>query len=245
MAQTMQRPPVRFAFSFHRWYWFIFLGTTGQRVISKDSRKVTLDTPQAVETLEYLLGLSRAGVIPPDGANELYRQATNDIAFESQGPYRIPTLRQVNAPDFGATHLPVHRVKKEIFTEAGGHSLVVFRESPPERRTAAALVAQWLNAPHAQARLCIVSQAIPVSKATMNDKELKDFLKTDEQFASFVEIAPYAWRWPNVPSSDMQRTTIARGIDPVFNEQIGIKAWLAETEHKAQALLDVDVAKMK
>ena len=36
-------------------------------------------------------------MLPADGSNELYRLAKNDIAFESQGPFRIPTLRQVNA----------------------------------------------------------------------------------------------------------------------------------------------------
>jgi hypothetical protein len=138
----------------------------------------------------------------------------------------------------------VHPVKKEIFAQNAGHSLAVFKEVPAERRTAAALVAKWMNAPRAQALVCIAAFSIPVSKGAMNAKELQDFLKTDEQYKAFVDLAPYGWRWPGLPSA-AGLNTVVRDPSAVFKGETGIKAWLAETQRKAQVLVDADLALLK
>lgn len=242
-AQKAQRPQVQWAFSFPWIRWLRFLGTTDTHHISKDLRKMTIDTPESVETLEFLVGLVKAGAMPPDGANELYRRG-NDIMFESQGPFRIPTLRQVNAPDFGVVHTPLHPRKPTMFNEVGGHNMGVFRETTPERRHAAALVAKWMNAPHAQAQMCIRAAQIPVNKSVMTDPELQAFLKTDEQLKGFVDLAPHNWGWPGIPSASAL-LEITRRTDPVFKEEVGIRAWLTDTQRQAQVLLDKDVALMK
>jgi ABC-type glycerol-3-phosphate transport system substrate-binding protein len=244
VALRVQRPPVRWAFSFPWGRWLRFLGTTGTQHVSKDLRRMTVDSPEAVETLEFLVGLVKAGVIPPDGSNELYRQATNDIVFESQGPFRIPTLRQVGAPDFGVVHTPVHPQKRRVFTEVGGHNMVVFREVAPQRRHAGALTAQWMNKPHAQAQMCIRATQIPVNKSVLNAPELEAYLKTDEQLKSFVELAPTNWGWPGLPSA-VELLTLTRTTDPVFKEQMSVRAWLAETQRQAQEVLNKDLGLMK
>ena len=230
--------------------WRHWLGTMGARIMTKDAKRVTADTPEMQEVLEYWLDLQKRGIIipQPDGkeaVNETYKLAKNDTAFEMQGPYRIPTLRQSKAPDFGVIHTPIHPVKKQIMAANGGHNMVVFKDIAPAKRRAAALTAKWMNEPHAQAQMCIKATSIPVSKATMETKELQDYLKTDPQFKAFVDLAPYGWRWPTFPSYDKFIAAVDGGVAAIMRQEIGVKAGLAKMQQEAQVALDADVALMK
>jgi multiple sugar transport system substrate-binding protein len=227
-----------------------YLRTTGASVITKDAKKITVDTPEMLQVMELFLDYLKSGIakLTPDGKtglNETYRQAKNDTVFEVQGPYRIPTLRQANAPDFLTIHIPVHPGKRQIAANNGGHNMIVLKEVPVERRRAAALVAKWMNAPHAQAQMCIRATSIPVSKGAMESRELQDYLKTDAPFKGFVDLAPYGWRWPALPSYGKITTTIQDNVDAILRQEIGVKAGLAKAQQEAQLLLDEDVRLMK
>ncbi len=239
LNKMQQQAGIMWAFSFRWTRWLWFLGTTGARPITDDGRKVTLDTPESVETLEYLKSIVDAGLSPPDGAGELYREAKNDIAYEHQGPFRIPTLRQANAPDFGVLHTPVHPVKREVFAQNGGWNSVVFKDIPLERRHAAAQVALWLSEPDAQVNHMILATTIPVSKKGLEHPKLQEYLKTDQHLKGFVDLAPYGWRLPGIPSS---RTinSVGRDCSPIMKGEMGIQAWLTETQRELQVVVDKD-----
>ena len=227
-----------------------YLRTAGGLIISKDARKMQVDTPEMLQVMEHFLDLLNSRIMLPRedgkaGLSETYRAAKNDTVFESQGPYRIPTLRQVNAPTFGVTHIPVHPQKKQVAASNGGHSMIVFKDAPVERRAAAAQVARWMNGPHAQAQMCINATSIPVSKAAMDSKELQEYLKTDPQFKGFVDLAPFGWRWPPLPSFAKIIPAIQTNLDTIMRKEQGIKAGLANAQREAQALLDEDVKLMK
>jgi sn-glycerol 3-phosphate transport system substrate-binding protein len=227
-----------------------YLRTAGGSIISKDAKKMQVDTPEMLEVMEHFLDLlnSRIMQVTADGKaglGETYRNAKNDTVFESQGPYRIPTLRQANAPQFGVIHIPVHPQKKVVAASNGGHSMIVFKDVPVERRAAAAQVARWMNGPHAQAQMCIRATSIPVSKAAMEAKELQDYLKTDTQFKGFVDLAPFGWRWPPLPSYGKITSAIQANLDTILRKEVGIKAGLTKAQQEAQVLLDEDVRLMK
>jgi multiple sugar transport system substrate-binding protein len=230
--------------------WRHWLGTMGGRIITKDSRAITADTPEMLEVMELYLDLLKRGVAlkTPDGTGalfETYQQAKNDTVFEVQGPYRIPTLRQKGAPPFLTVHIPVHPQKKQPFAGNGGWSMMVFKDVPVERRQAAARVAQWNNAPSAQARFCVQSINIPVSKATLDSKEFQDYAKANPEFKGFADLAPYGWRWPSLPSYAKINTAVDNGVVAIVRQDVGAKAGLAQIQKEAQALLDEDVKLMK
>lgn len=227
-----------------------YLRTAGGLLISKDARKMQVDTPEMLEVMEHFLDLLNSRIMQPNadgkaGLSETYRSAKNDTVFESQGPYRIPTLRQVNAPDFGVIHIPIHPQKKAIAASNGGHSMIVFKDVPVERRAASAQVAKWMNAPHAQAQMCIKATSIPVSKAAMESKELQEYLKTDLPFKGFVDLAPFGWRWPPLPSYGKIIPAIQTNLDAIMRKEQGIKAALSNAQREAQLILDEDVKLMK
>jgi ABC-type glycerol-3-phosphate transport system substrate-binding protein len=226
-----------------------YLRTTGGLIISKDAKKMQVDTPEMLQVMEHFLDLLNSRIMQTNpagtaGLSETYRNAKNDTVFESQGPYRIPTLRQANAPDFGVIHIPVHPQKKAIAASNGGHSMIVFKDVSVERRAAAAQVAKWMNGPQAQAQMCIRATSIPVSKAAMEAKELLEYLKTDAPFKGFVDLAPYGWRWPPLPSWGRIVPAIQTNLDAIMRKEIGIKAGLTKAQQESQLLLDEDVRLM-
>jgi sn-glycerol 3-phosphate transport system substrate-binding protein len=227
-----------------------WLGTTGARVVSKDAKKITFDTPEMLQVVELLQDMLKRGIFQKtaDGKGALfeqYRNAKNDTVFEMQGPYRIPVLRQNKAPDFLTIHTPVHPVKKQIFASNGGHNLIVFKDVPAEKRQAGAQVAKWMNGPHAQAQMCIQAASIPVSKGAAESKELQDYLKTDAAFKGFVDLAVNGWRWPTLPSFAKISGLLGTAVTNIMLDQTSAKAGLAEAQQQAQQLLDEDVKQMK
>jgi ABC-type glycerol-3-phosphate transport system substrate-binding protein len=225
-------------------FWANWLRTTGSSPVSADAKKITVDTPEMLQVMELIQGFIRSGVAPADGKTETYRDAKNDVVFEIQGPYRIPTFRQNSAPDFGVIHMPVHPQKKQIVTNNGGHNMSVFKELPVERRTAAARVVKWMNDTHAQAQICIQATSLPVSKAALAAKELQDYLKTDPQLKGFVDLAPYGWRWPALPSLPKITAALNASVTRILRNEIGAKDGLAGAQREAQLLLDEDVKRM-
>ena len=250
MAQKFVRPDTVALSMAWAGTWRHWLGTMGGRIISKDNRKITADTPEMVEVMDLYLDLLKRGVIQktPDGKGalfETYQLAKNDTAFEMQGPYRIPTMRQKGAPPFGTIHTPLHPQKKQMFAGNGGWSMMVFKDVPVERRNAAARVALWMNAPYAQAKFCIQSINIPVSKGTLESKDFQDYAKANPEFKGFADLAPYGWRWPSLPSYAKINAAADNGVVAIVRQDVGIKAGLTQIQKEAQTLLDEDIKLMK
>jgi len=244
-AAKMTRPPDRWGANIAWTAWNVYLGTAGSRPMSKDNRKMQLDTPEMQQVMEFFQGLIKNIIMPADGRNNFYQEAKNDVAYENQGPYRIPTLRQRTAPAFGVVHAPVHPTKKEIHAPNGGHNIAVFKEVSTERRHAAALTAKWMNAVHAQAIMCIKATSLPVSKAALESKELQDYLKTDPELKGFIDLAPNGYRWPPLPSYAAITKAANDGVAAIMKNEIGIKDGLSKIQREAQVLLDEDVKLMK
>jgi multiple sugar transport system substrate-binding protein len=228
--------------------WDHWLGTTGSRPISKDARKVTIDTPEMLATMEFMVGLYSRGItqMTPDGksVSETYRQAKNDTVFELQGAYRFPTYKQNNAPPWMAIHIPVRPQNGQLFGFAGGHSLTISKVAPEQRR-AAARVAMWMTAPKQQVFHCIKANAIPISKAALNDKDLQDYLKTDPPYKALADLAPYGWRWPALPSFAKINGAIDTHVGAILRREVSISGGLANAQRDAQQALDEDVKLMQ
>jgi multiple sugar transport system substrate-binding protein len=229
--------------------WPNWLGTTGARVITKDARKITADTPEMQSVLELFLDLLKRGITQtkPDGKSgldETYALAKNDTVFETQGSYRLPTFRQNNAPPPQTIHIPVHPVKKQVFASNAGHSMIVFKEQTAVQRHAAALVTKWMNSTRAQVKFCI-QNFLPVSKSVAEDKELQDYVKTDPAFKPFIDLMPYGWRWPTLPSYDKISKVLQDNVDAIMRQEIGVRAGLVKAQQEAQTLLDADVRLMR
>jgi ABC-type glycerol-3-phosphate transport system substrate-binding protein len=131
-----------------------------------------------------------------------------------------------------------------VFGFAAGHSIGLMN-GPLERRRAAAQVGKWLTASRQQAYSCIKANAIPTSKAVLNDKEYQDYLKTDPAYKVMADLAPYGWRWPLVPSFAKINGAIDTHVGAILRREVSISAGLANAQREGQTALDEDVKLMK
>jgi multiple sugar transport system substrate-binding protein len=247
MAERFIRPDV-ISFSVNWDDWDHFLGTTGSRPVSKDARKVTIDTPEMLATMEFMVGLYTRGIaqMTPDGKSvaEQYRQARNDTYFELQGAYRFPTFKQNNAPAWGAIHIPIRPQGGQLFGFSGGQSMCVCNVAP-EKKRAGAQLAKWMNTPQVQVPTVIKGNTLPVSKAAMNHKDLQDYLKTDPAFKALIDVAPNGWRWPALPSAAKINAAIDTHVGAILRRETSISGGLAQAQREGQLALDEDLKLMK
>lgn len=140
---------------------------------------------------------SQAGVEALTLWKELYDQVgfysfsmTHDMGFISQacamimdGPWDLPSLRNINNFEWGVAPLPKGPVKRATYV-AGEH-LTIFKNSryPDE----AWKFIKWFTSPDTQAEFSIESGYMPVRKSTLELQSYKDYLKTDPYLATFVE----------------------------------------------------------
>jgi ABC-type glycerol-3-phosphate transport system substrate-binding protein len=245
-AQRASRPPDTWGLSTH---WIMhhllsWVGTMGSAFVSPDKRRMTLNTPEVLEAVEFLLGLMRGNVTSPVENTELFQKATDAAVFEATGPFRMPTFRQKGIHDFAVIHHPQHPVKKVIAGYTDGSEIVVFKGIPAGREAAAGRVALWLNAPLAQARQCIAATVVPVSKGAYSAKELQDYLRTDAQFKGFVDVASLGRpaRFPSLPSyAVIVNQTITPGLKEIYGQKVGAREGLTELQRVTQQQLEQDL----
>jgi multiple sugar transport system substrate-binding protein len=241
IGRRVSQAPDRWGYTWAWVYWTAWLGTNGARPVSNDGKKITLTTPEGIETGEFMLNLIRSEISPPAQQANLFQTGRNQTVFEQQAPAIMPSLRQAGI-EFEVIHTPI---KKQLYAPNGGHSMVVFKDIPPERKRAAALVSKWVNAPHGQAQLSIKGLALPTTKGGLESKELQDHLKTDRQFKAFVDLAANGWRWPALPSFTKIVPIIDAGWAAIFSGKSGVRDALASAEREAQAALDEDLRNLK
>ena len=221
-----------------------WIGTAGSTLVSADKRKMQVNTPEAQEALEFVVGLIKSSITSPTNNPELFQKGTDEAVFEQNGSFRMPTYRTNGIRDFGVVHHPVHPTKKIYAAYADGSEVVVFKGLPPERQAAAGRVALWLNGPSAQSRQCVKVTMLPVSKAAAAAADLVDHLKTDPQHKAFVDIAAQgrSIRFPSLPSyARIVNEAITPGYMDILSQKVGVREGLITMQAQTQAFLDEDL----
>ncbi len=234
------------------WYFYLdFVRSAGKNPISNDATKMQVDTSEFLETMELWLRWLDNRIIfdHPDekqvwGVREEYRHAKNNVAFEHQGVYRIPTMRQQQAPPFEVVHVPLHPVKKVKSAINGGWNAVVFKTTA-ERQQAASQVTLWLSEPDAQVEHMTRAITIPISQKGLDHPKLREALKDDPQFRGFVDLAPYGWRWPGLPSYSKITGRIGTAVQDIMKKKVAPKAGLESAQRETQVMLDDDIKMMQ
>ena len=234
------------------WYFYLdFVRSTGKNPISDDTMKMQVDTAEFLETMTLWLKWLDNRIIfdhPAEnqtwGVREEYRHAKNNVAFEHQGVYRIPTMRANNAPEFQVVHVPLHPVKKVKSAINGGWNSVVFKTTP-ERQQAASQLTLWLSEPDAQVEHMIRAITIPISQKGLDHPKLREALKDDAQFRGFVDLAPYGWRWPGLPSHSKITGRIGQAVKDIMTKKVGAKSGLESAQRETQVMLDDDIKMMQ
>src|SRR5688500_680143 len=248
MAKKGNRPPDVYGFelwadssSFFNWF-----GTYGGRMTDQGVKKITVATPEAKETLQFMLDLGkRQGVSPmpriSTGRSQLFIQGKS--MFEDTGPFRLATIRQGGLTNFGAGSRPQHPKKKTRYAGNGGHNLVVTKMKDASKFKAGLALAKFFNRPTSQAKMCtLLGTAIPDSKAVLQQKDMVEYGKTDPQWKACVDEAPYGDRAPTLPNIVKMLAALDTAINDVFADKVSVSTALDQAQREMQQLLDADLA---
>jgi multiple sugar transport system substrate-binding protein len=248
LSKRANRPPDVYGFelwadssAFINWY-----GTYGGRLLDQAGKKVTVGSPEAKETLQFLFDLGkRHGVSPmpriSTSRSQLFIQGKS--LFEDTGPFRLADIRKGGITNFGAGARPVNPKKKTRYAANGGHNLVVTKMKDAARLRAGLALAKYMNRPASQSKMCtILGTAIPVSKGVLQQKEMVEYGKQDPQWKACVDEAPYGDRAPALPSIVKMLAALDTAITDVFAEKTSVSAALDQAQREMQQLLDADLA---
>jgi multiple sugar transport system substrate-binding protein len=248
MTKRSNRPPDLYGFelwadssSFLNWY-----GTYGGRLTDQTGKKITIGTPEAKETLQFMLDLGKRHAVSPmprisTSRSQLFIQGKS--VFEDTGPFRLADIRKGGLTNFGAGSRPQHPKKKTRYAANGGHNLVVTKMKDANKLRAGLSLAKFFNRPTSQAKMCtLLGTAIPVSKAVLQQKDMLEYGKTDAQWKACVDEAPYGDRAPTLPSIVKMLAAVDTAITDVFADKVSVSAALDQAQREMQMLLDADLA---
>jgi multiple sugar transport system substrate-binding protein len=248
MTKRAGRPPDVYGFelwadssAFFNWY-----GTYGGRLLDQTGKKVSVNSAEAKETLQFMLDLGkRHGVSPmpriSTGRSQLFIQGRS--VFEDTGPFRLADIRKGGITNFSAGSRPQHPKKKTRYAGNGGHNLVVTKMKDANKQRAGLSLAKYMNRPASQAKMCtILGTAIPVSRAVLQQKDMVEYGKQDLQWKACVDEAPYGDRAPTLPSIVKMLAALDTAITDVFADKTSVSSALDQAQREMQQLLDADLA---
>jgi ABC-type glycerol-3-phosphate transport system substrate-binding protein len=219
--------------TFNSWF-----GTTGGRIFSADSQKVTLSTDGARATMQFLLDLVNRGLapaVPPAG----YSFVNGTVVFADASPGSPTTFRSQGITEFGIVGYPVRAVRSST---CGGHTFTVFRGAPRVRQEAATLMARWVNQASVQADMAVAFPALlPVSNSARQLKQLTELVAHDPAVKVFLDELPYLDRPNSMPSGTQIYERLGVAVADILDGKIGVNDGLSRAQQEMQTLLDADL----
>jgi ABC-type glycerol-3-phosphate transport system substrate-binding protein len=216
----------------------------GHRFLSQDGTKFSYNSPEAIETLEFQMGLVRQGIMPatpeayPDGrVAELMGQGK--VVFEFAVAARVQTYRQQGA-QFGTCFYPLgpkNTAKKNV-THGESYGFAVFKNADQRKQQAALLAAVWGARPESGLIFAQTGGTPPAYKHAVESAELQNAFKNDAQVWPFYELLPTYVPMPNFPGFAEVRSMGDAAIRDIWLQKAPVRDGLNEYTRLAQQKLD-------
>jgi multiple sugar transport system substrate-binding protein len=217
-----------------------FAMQNGVEWMNKDLTKFTFDTPEGVETMQYLYDMvwKDESTIPPGYAIQNPRQ-TNRVALWTDGAWLIPGYR-ATAPDmkFSVSLIPQKKTRTVMIQ---GNNVAIFKEG--KLRDLAWTMGRHLNTEASDLTWSAESGYPPTMLANLG----KPPFSTDPEWVTVMadlkrsDSKPY----PIVSNYQEMMNVIGEELLATFQNKKIPKEGIAEAQRRAQLLLDTEVAKRK
>jgi ABC-type glycerol-3-phosphate transport system substrate-binding protein len=166
--------------------------------------------------------------------------ATGKTAFEQQGSFRMPLLRQKNV-NFGVVANPVAAKGDKRYADGGGHSLAVLRTDHADQTAAAVTFAKYFSSTPAQLQMALTGTMFPINGIALQDKSYQDYLAKDPQYKVYADELPNTGRAPTLPSFQKFTDTLGAALlDACAGKKTPSEAHAA-TQPLLQGILDQDL----
>lgn len=136
LKQVMEKGGVRYGMVFdktpHRFSTLIY--QAGGRMLSEDGKKVVINSPEVVETVNFFVKLHQEGIIPDsvwlgsENPNNLFR--TGQVGMHFSGSWMLTNYRDnVEGFEWGVTYMPKGKIRSSV---PGGKYIGAFQNSGVE-----------------------------------------------------------------------------------------------------------------
>lgn len=231
-------PPLVFGPNFDRYLAFFY--AAGARVVAEDGSAITVNSPEAVEAMEFYYGLYRDGLAqsPTDvgasWAGEAYATELASIVFE--GPWMFGALAET-APDrqFVVAPMPAGPAGQVTVAFTGTYNLnaATFAENPEVGQAAWEVVA-YLVGPEGMAAWTSAARLLP-SRPDLADAFLAEFPEFEPFLAQGDVALPFAFG-----PGGLNFNTNANGeIEALFAEEQDVQTTLDNLQGRAEESIEV------
>lgn len=176
MAKKLTIPGVRYGLEvpIDQWLMGIFIMQNGGTINNIEGNQTFLDSPEAIEAMEFLLSMVNEGIMP---AKRLFGDSSADfVAGKAAMMYNSTgSMSFVNSSasfDWGVAYLP-EKVRRVVAT--GGGQFIISKNTTPARQQAAWDFIKWMSAPKQTAQWSMGSGFVAVSPEAFELPEMKTY----------------------------------------------------------------------
>ncbi|HEX2036603.1 MAG TPA: extracellular solute-binding protein [Chloroflexota bacterium] len=215
----------------------------GHRLMSQDGTKFSYNSPEAVEALEFQMGMIRQGLMRAHdgsaGGGYSEKLPEGGVVFQFAVAARVQTYRQQGS-QFGTCFYPLgpKNTARKGFTHGESYGFAVFKNKDARKQQAAALAAAWGARPESGLVFAQTGGTPPAYRHAAESAELQEALKGDAEVWPFYELLPNYIPMPNFPGFAEVRAMGDTMIRDIWAQKFGIREGLNEYTRLAQQRLD-------
>jgi ABC-type glycerol-3-phosphate transport system substrate-binding protein len=236
----------------HGYTWSDFnswIYSNGLAPISTDRTKVLYDTPQMLETLQWLhdqatvTQLFRPG--PAPNADFDTGKFVGWSANEAAGipPVRFPNVDSGDGAGLFITHFPIgpSNTRKQIITYANVYGLIALKTTDPKRVAVAAELTGWGGRSDVQMKIATASGHVPPNTVAAQAENLPARIKTNPILNKIAEYGKFTYLTPNFPHWTEGMALLQENFMRIMKGELRPKDALAEAQPRIQQLVDEDL----
>ncbi len=210
---------------------------SGQTLNGEDAAHVNFDTPEAIEALTWMVGLSTVEEVMPTGAIDWsagptdFSSATTGFLYHSTGSL-VSILSQAEF-DFGTAFLPKN---KEFGAPTGGGNMYVFK-TDDARQQAAWTFVQWMTSTDMATQWSLASGYVPTRMSVTDTQEWQDYVAETPQATTALEQLEYAQPELTGHQSGQLQKLMDDAIQAAVTEQASPEDALKNAQEQADSIL--------
>src|SRR5688572_10309740 len=247
IGRKVARPPERVLFQF-TYVWNTlqsWMFANGQTPLNADRTKVLYDTPQVLQTLEWLHEHVTRTELARNGAGDFDngKTLTEVINPGTVTPPRSPTVYPGDGSGISVQRYPLgpSNTKREPITSGNVFGFMVFKGADPKVMDVAAEIAAWSVKPDVQIKVARASSNPPASLTAAKDPALSGAFRDNIILKTLSEQARYNVPTPNFPSWNDAISVQTEALGRLAKGEIRPKDALVEIQSRMQARIDEDL----
>lgn len=210
---------------------------SGQTLNGEDPAHVNFNTPEAIEALTWMVGLSTEEGVMPTGAIDWsagptdFSSGTTAFLYHSTGSL-VSILSQAEF-EFGTAFLPKN---KQFGVPTGGGNMYVFKTSE-DRQQAAWTFAQWMTSTEQATHWSLASGYVPTRLSIQETQEWKDYVAETPQATTALEQLEFAQPELTGHQSGQLQKLMDDAIQAAVTEQASPEEALSNAQEQADSIL--------